>query len=43
MISSPEDKAGVKARAIPYIIGAILTFAAVNVVAIISNIAQQVK
>ena len=43
MMSSPDDRASLKTRAIPYLIGAGLTFAAVNVVAIISEFAKKVE
>lgn len=43
MISSPDARASLKERAVPYIIGAVLTFGAVNVMAIIASMADWIK
>lgn len=43
MISSPDDRANLKTRALPYLIGAILTFAAVNVINLVANMATWLR
>lgn len=43
MMASPEDKANIKSTAIPYLIGAILTFGAVNIMKIVADMAEWVK
>ena len=40
MLSSADGRASLKERAVPYLIGAILTFAAVNVLKIIATMAD---
>lgn len=37
MISSPDDKASLKARAVPYLIGAVLIFGTANIVRFIQK------
>ena len=41
VISSPDDRANIKSRAIPYVIGAIIIFAAVNIAGIIATFTSQ--
>ena len=41
MLSSPDDRASIKHSTTIYLIGAIVLFAAVNLVSIIYNFAQQ--
>ena len=41
MMSSPEDRASIKSRAIPYVVGAIMVFAAVNIIRMIYTFATQ--
>lgn len=43
MSAAPSEKADIKKSAVIYIIGAVLLFAATNVVAIIFNLSQNVK
>lgn len=43
MMASPEDRASIKSSAIPYLIGAILTFGAVNIMKIVADMAEWVK
>ena len=43
MISSPEDKASIKSRAIPYVVGAIMVFAAVNIMRLVANMAEWIQ
>ena len=43
MSAAPSEKADIKKSAVIYIIGAVLLFAAPNVVAIIFNLSQNVK
>lgn len=41
MLSSPDDRASIKARAIPYIIGALLVFGATNIAKIVADFTNQ--
>lgn len=41
MLSSPNEKASIKEKLTPYIIGVIIFFAATNLVAIVARFAQQ--
>lgn len=43
MLASPEGKADLKAQLVPYLIGAILIFAAVNVMALVEKMAGSIK
>lgn len=43
VISSPEQKADLKAKAIPYLIGAVLVFGTANIVRFISTMAGWIK
>ncbi len=41
MLSSPEQKAEIKNRAMPVVIGMVILFGAVNMVAIVANLANE--
>ena len=43
VVSSPEQKADLKSKAIPYLIGAILVFGTANIVRFISTMAGWIK
>ena len=43
MMASPDEKASIKKQSIPYLIGAILVFSAVNVMKIVGNMAEWIK
>lgn len=43
MLSSAEGRASLKERAVPYLIGAVLTFAAVNILRIIATLTEWIK
>ena len=43
IISSPEQKADLKSKAIPYLIGAVLVFGTANIVRFISTAASWIK
>lgn len=43
VISSPEQRADLKSKAIPYLIGAVLVFGTANIIRIISTVAGWIK
>lgn len=43
MMSSPSEKADLKSRAMPFVIGAVIMFCAVNILQIIAKIAEWVQ
>lgn len=43
MLSSADGRASLKERAVPYLIGAVLTFAAVNILRIIATLTEWIK
>lgn len=43
MMSSPSEKADIKSRAMPFVIGAVIMFCAVNILQLISKIAEWIK
>ena len=43
MMSSPSEKADLKSRATPFVIGAVIMFCAVNILQIIAKIAEWVQ
>ena len=43
MLSSPDDRASIKSRAIPYVVGAIMVFSAVNIMRLVATMAEWIK
>ena len=43
MMAAPEEKADIKARSIPFAIGAVILFGAVNIVSLIETFAKLFK
>ena len=43
LISAPDEKAKLKNTAIPFVIGAVILFAAVNILAAIENVAKDIR
>lgn len=43
LISAPDEKAKIKNTAIPFVIGAVILFAAVNILAAIENVASDIR
>ena len=43
MMASPDEKASIKKQSIPFLIGAILVFSAVNVMKIVGNMTEWIK